>query len=302
MAGRYCRDPKTIILCVIPANADITTSDGLMMARQLDPQGIRTIGVITKIDIMDKGTDARRLLNGDDVGLRLGYVGVKNRSQADINANKTVLQAIEEERKFFSTSPVYSSLPPSLCGTKSLTNKLTDVLYQHIRTCLPEIISEIQKQINDKEARLKELGTGMPEEDKDRMKFLWKIINDFSTAFKNSINGSYDKLSTFDKNRLPAGHRIRVILTDLYSDVRSMKPTETYNDIDIKNAIIKHEGDSIPGFPSIDAFLSLLTPLLEKLKEPAFECVNEVYHVLEEIAVNILNKIIAKAPALKDEL
>lgn len=81
-----------------------------------------------------------------------------------------------------------------------------------------------------------------------------------------------------------------------------MKPTETYSDIDIKNAIIKHEGDSIPGFPSIDAFLSLLTPLLQKLKEPAFECINEVYHVLEEIAVNILNKIIAKAPALKEEL
>lgn len=50
------------------------------MARQLDPQGLRTIGVITKIDIMDKGTDAKRLLHGDDVALRLGYVGVKNRS------------------------------------------------------------------------------------------------------------------------------------------------------------------------------------------------------------------------------
>lgn len=124
---------------------------------------------------MDKGTDARRLLNGDDVGLRLGYVGIKNRSQADINEKKTVLQALEDERKYFTTSPIYSSLPPSLVGTKSLTNKLTDVLYTHIRTCLPEIISEIQKQINEKETRLKELGPGMPDEDKDRMKFLWKV-------------------------------------------------------------------------------------------------------------------------------
>lgn len=129
MAGRYCRDPKTIILCVIPANADITTSDGLMMARQLDPTGARTIGVITKIDLMDRGTDAKRLLNGDDVALKLGYVGVKNRSQADINEKKTVLQALEDERKFFSTSPIYSSLPGGMVGTRSLTNKLTDVLY-----------------------------------------------------------------------------------------------------------------------------------------------------------------------------
>lgn len=114
-----------------------------MMARQLDPSGSRTIGVITKIDIMDRGTDAKRLLNGDDISLKLGYVGVKNRSQADINEKKTVLQALEEERKFFATSPVYSSMPSGLVGTKSLTNKLTDVLYTHIRTCLPEIIAEI---------------------------------------------------------------------------------------------------------------------------------------------------------------
>jgi len=64
MAGRYCGDPRTIILCVVPANADISTSDGLQMARELDPKGLRTIGVITKIDIMDKGTNARRMLTG----------------------------------------------------------------------------------------------------------------------------------------------------------------------------------------------------------------------------------------------
>lgn len=64
MAGRYCADPRTIILCVIPANADMTTSDGLHMAKELDPKGLRTIGVITKIDIMDQGTNAKRMLSG----------------------------------------------------------------------------------------------------------------------------------------------------------------------------------------------------------------------------------------------
>lgn len=81
MASRYCRDARTIILCVIPANADLTTSDGLQMARELDPKGIRTIGVITKIDLMDRGTDARRILENKEVPLRLGYIAVKNRGQ-----------------------------------------------------------------------------------------------------------------------------------------------------------------------------------------------------------------------------
>lgn len=64
MAEYYVTDPRTIILCVIPANADLTTSEALQMARRLDPKGIRTVGVITKIDIMDRGVDARRMLLG----------------------------------------------------------------------------------------------------------------------------------------------------------------------------------------------------------------------------------------------
>lgn len=80
MANRYVADSRTIILCVLPANVDMTTSDGLQMARQVDPKGIRTIGVITKIDIMDKGTSAKRMIEGKDVQLRMGFVGIKNRS------------------------------------------------------------------------------------------------------------------------------------------------------------------------------------------------------------------------------
>ena len=97
MSARYCGDPRTIILCVLPANADMTTSDGLQMARELDPKGIRTIGVITKIDIMDKGTNAKRMLEGKDVQLRLGFIGIKNRSQQDIIDRITVEAAIEKE-------------------------------------------------------------------------------------------------------------------------------------------------------------------------------------------------------------
>jgi len=94
MAHRYVSDPRTIILCVVPANADMTTSDGLQMARQLDPKGIRTIGVITKIDIMDRGTNAKRMINNQEVQLRLGFVGVKNRAQEDIVNQISVKDAI----------------------------------------------------------------------------------------------------------------------------------------------------------------------------------------------------------------
>jgi hypothetical protein len=81
MAKRYCIEDRTIILAVIPANADMATSQGLDLARKWDPKGERTLGVITKIDIMDRGTDAKKMIMNQDIPLTLGYVGIKNRSQ-----------------------------------------------------------------------------------------------------------------------------------------------------------------------------------------------------------------------------
>lgn len=95
MCLKYITDSRTIILCVIPANIDITTSEALQMAQATDPKGLRTIGVITKIDLKDKGTNAKKTLMGQEVPLRLGFVGVKLRSQQDIINKKPISEALE---------------------------------------------------------------------------------------------------------------------------------------------------------------------------------------------------------------
>ena len=97
MAKRYCEDDRTIILCVVPATSDMTNSSGLQIARKLDPEGIRTIGVITKIDLMDEGTNAKDMLLNKGVPLKLGYVGVKGRSQGDINRGLSVKDGLKKE-------------------------------------------------------------------------------------------------------------------------------------------------------------------------------------------------------------
>ena len=95
MALKYITDKRTIILCVIPANIDITTSEALQIALITDQKKLRTIGVVTKIDIMGPGINAKKILSGHDVDLRLGFVGVKLRSQEDINNKKPVKVALE---------------------------------------------------------------------------------------------------------------------------------------------------------------------------------------------------------------
>lgn len=90
------KDSSTIILCVVPANQDITNDEVLYTAMKVDILGERTLACITKIDIMDRGTDARMLLlNKGEVPLKLGYIGIKNRSQADIQQGMSVADSLK---------------------------------------------------------------------------------------------------------------------------------------------------------------------------------------------------------------
>lgn len=116
----------SVILAVSPANVDLANSDSLKLARAVDAQGRRTIGVLTKLDLMDAGTHALDVLNGRVYPLKLGFIGVVNRSQQDINSNLDIKQAREREDEFFKTSPSYRNISHR-CGTKYLAKTLNTV-------------------------------------------------------------------------------------------------------------------------------------------------------------------------------
>ncbi|CAN1281817.1 Dynamin-related protein 3B, partial [Linum perenne] len=119
----YINKPSCLILDVTAANEDLANSDAHQVAGVADPDGYRTIGVITKLDIMDRGTDAHNLLLGKVIPLRLGYVGVVNRSQEDINLNRSIKSALAAEEKFFRSHPVYSTVADR-CGVPQLAKKM----------------------------------------------------------------------------------------------------------------------------------------------------------------------------------
>lgn len=169
MATRYCKDPLTIILCVIAANSDIATSDGLQLAKEIDIQGVRTIGVLTKLDIMDTGTDARKALLNEEISLKLGYVGVKNRSKQDLIDKLPMKEMFKKEKQFFKTHPVYKHMAPNYFGTEILIQKLTKVLFRVIRDHLPNIIKAINNNIKTAEEELSSLGQPMPLDDAGKL-------------------------------------------------------------------------------------------------------------------------------------
>lgn len=305
MATRYIKDERTIILAVVAANQDMTTSDGLKLAMDIDRDGKRTIGCITKIDIMDQGTDARGMLTGKEVPLQLGFVGIKNRSQQDIMNKVKVQRALEMEKDFFARHPVYCAMDPKYLGTKALVTKLTTVLFNHIREYLPKIVLEIREKIRDCEDRLKELGTSLPSDSRERQHMIYNMIADFTDNFKNQIMGKYDSKRGSDmKEGSSGGAVIKTLFNELYGDQaqKTYKATFEYSDADIQKAIDLHQGDSIPGFPSIDAFLYLVNPQLEKLKEPALDTLQQVYGFLENLANKIIKKVFQRFPPIMDEI
>jgi vacuolar protein sorting-associated protein 1 len=278
MCHRYMSDSRTIILCVVPANADMTTSDGLQMARNLDKNGIRTIGVITKVDIMDRGTNAKRMIMNQDVTLRLGYVGVKNRAQEDIINQLSVKDAQDKENMFFNTHPIYSSMPPGFLGCETLISKLTKILFTHIKFNLPEIIREIREKQRETETELVDLGAPMPSSQEDKKHLLWNMIAELVQTYKNQIQGKWDArrlpaVGGQQKSELSGGAKIKRGFYSLYGEFENFNATQEYSDMAIERAIAMHEGDSIPGFPSVDVFHYLIQPQLEKLREPALELI-----------------------------
>jgi len=101
MCMEFISKPNAIILAVSAANQDLVNSEGLKLARTVDPDGLRTIGVLTKVDIMDHGTDATDILQNKVIPLRRGYIAVVNRSQKDIQDGLAIRDGLAKEQTFF---------------------------------------------------------------------------------------------------------------------------------------------------------------------------------------------------------
>jgi len=133
---KYIENPNSIILAVTAANTDMATSEALKLAKDVDPDGRRTLAVVTKLDLMDAGTDAIDILCGRVIPVKLGIIGVMNRSQKDIMDQKHIDEQMKDEAAFLQRK--YPTLA-TRNGTPYLAKTLNRLLMHHIRDCLPDL-------------------------------------------------------------------------------------------------------------------------------------------------------------------
>jgi len=231
MILKYITKPNAIILAVTAANTDLANSDGLKLAREVDPEGVRTIGVLTKVDLMDSGTDVIDILAGRVIPLRLGYVPVVNRGQRDIETNKSIAKALESEKQFFEHHSSYKS-KAQYCGTPFLARKLNMILMHHIRNTLPEIKIKIAASLQKYQAELAQLGDPLGDDITSHSNLVLNIITEFCSEFRTIIDGNSNDLSSFE---LSGGARISYVFHDSFKDaITSMDPFDQIKDVDIR--------------------------------------------------------------------
>ncbi|XP_058882800.1 dynamin-1-like protein isoform X2 [Acipenser ruthenus] len=277
---RYISNPNSIILAVTAANTDMATSEALKVAREVDPDGRRTLAVITKLDLMDAGTDAMDVLMGRVIPVKLGIIGVVNRSQLDINNKKIVAEAIRDEYAFLQKK--YPSLA-NRNGTKYLARTLNRLLMHHIRDCLPEL----KTRINVLAAQYQSLLNSYGEPVEDKSATLLQLITKFASEYCNTIEGTAKYIET---SELCGGARICYIFHETFGrTLESVDPLGGLTTIDVLTAIRNATGPRPALFVPEISFELLVKRQVKRLEEPSLRCVELVHEEMQRIIQHCSN-------------
>ena len=143
MVQRYMENPRSVMLTVVPVNVDIATQEILSMAEAADDDGHRTLGVLTKPDLVDSGAEApvMDLIEGKRHKLALGWCIVRNRGQKQLQDTTTNRTTIEME--FFRNITPWNRLDKERVGVSALRNRLQEILTNKIPREFPEVRSTL---------------------------------------------------------------------------------------------------------------------------------------------------------------
>uniref|UniRef100_A0A2K5YIL0 Dynamin 2 n=1 Tax=Mandrillus leucophaeus TaxID=9568 RepID=A0A2K5YIL0_MANLE len=297
MILQFISRESSLILAVTPANMDLANSDALKLAKEVDPQGLRTIGVITKLDLMDEGTDARDVLENKLLPLRRGYIGVVNRSQKDIEGKKDIRAALAAERKFFLSHPAYRHMADRM-GTPHLQKTLNQQLTNHIRESLPALRSKLQSQLLSLEKEVEEYKNFRPDDPTRKTKALLQMVQQFGVDFEKRIEGSGDQVDTLE---LSGGARINRIFHERFPfELVKMEFDEKDLRREISYAIKNIHGVRTGLFTPDMAFEAIVKKQIVKLKEPSLKCVDLVVSELATVIKKCAEKL-SSYPRLREE-
>ncbi|KAH0526343.1 hypothetical protein TsFJ059_009676 [Trichoderma semiorbis] len=211
LVKRYIKDRRTIILAVLPSNVDIATQEILELAEEFDKSGERTLGVLTKPDlVLEPSAQAAvcDLVQGKKRPLNLGYYLVRNRGP------NSGLEGHSELDKIFRKHP-WADLPRDRVGIVALKEQLKSLLVAITQREFPALLREIVSQIAECRREFNSLGSPRQDE-REQRSFLCQIAGAFQERARAALTADYGADSVFDQDELRLITHV-VNITDVFN-------------------------------------------------------------------------------------
>ncbi|XP_052597302.1 interferon-induced GTP-binding protein Mx2-like [Peromyscus californicus insignis] len=290
----YIQKQETINLVVVPSNVDIATTEALSMAQEVDPEGDRTIGILTKPDLVDRGTEDKvvDVVRNLVYHLKKGYMIVKCRGQQDIQEKLSLTVALEKEQAFFKEHPHFSVLLEDGKATVPLlAERLTSELISHICKTLPLLENQIKKCHQTTSEELQKCGADIPEDDNEKTFFLIEKINTFNLDITAIVQGE----ENVEEGECRLFNRIRNEFLLWSKDIE--KNFQNGYDI-LYNEVWKFEkqyrGRELPGFVNYKTFETIIRNQIKVLEEPAVDMLHRVTEIVRVAFSSVSEKNFAE--------
>ena len=289
----FVENPNSIILAVSPGNVDLANSEALKMARQVDPESRRTLAVITKADLMERTTENRMVLEGKSIPVKLGIIGVINRSQAKIDDGQPITQCLEEEELFFKSN--YNWISGEM-GTPYLTKRLCQILMEHVKECLPELIIRITEQKVIQQSILDAIGTKVD----DPFEMLVQLLYKFCQSFESNIEGKESIKLSNGKEISGGRHLFEQFENTIGSDLEQLILPD---DIEkqIEDEIISSSGSKPALFTPNISFENLASNQIKIYVQPVKTSIKKCCETITEITMLLSKNVFRRFPNLKRE-
>ncbi|XP_005375784.1 PREDICTED: interferon-induced GTP-binding protein Mx2-like isoform X1 [Chinchilla lanigera] len=286
----YIQKDETINLVVVPSNVDIATTEALSMANEVDPDGDRTIGILTKPDLVDRGTEDKvvDVVQNLVCHLKKGYMIVKCRGQQDIQERLSLTDALQREKAFFEDHPQFRVLLKDRKATvPCLAERLSEELIAHICKSLPLLESQIKDLHQRTTEELQKYGMDIPEDDSEKTFFLIEKINAFNQDISAIIEG--------EENVGMDGTRLFARLRQQFQSWSSMIEKHFAKGYDgLQTEIWKfenqHRGRELPGFVNYRTFEKIIKRQLRALEEPAVDMLHQVTDMVRKAFTDVSEK------------
>ncbi|CAF0866737.1 unnamed protein product [Adineta ricciae] len=318
----YIQPATAIVLHVIPASVDFTTSESIQLAKKNDPSCERQLIAVSKIDKFDKGIGEK--LQGIGPGsmvLKLGCVAVLNRTQEEIDANILFDEMRRREESFFRTNQAFVNVPERYLGSNQLVKRLARIQQDRIRSTLPSIIDQLKNEIKSKKTQLKSMPPAVSSEI-DCWSLYTSLIKKFNETINARVHGVYDNEMQFKLDALSVqtitsaslevnnrfDDRIAFQLHNRQKDCQNAIGkcftnffSTTYQQL-VSKLLEENAGVALPNFPSFSIVERLYSSERNKLKKPCEDLMESYAQYLKTILIKILHEVFVEETSYKYNL